>query len=337
VRSFCLILGLWVCGWLAFAARADSFQLTTGETVAGEILPSSGNEDGVQIKVGEGDYKKVPWGNFSQDDLKKLSSVPRLAQFVEPFIEISQQEKRQKTEVTIKPVPRLVRPQEQSFFGALFSSGLGLFIVLLVYAANVYAGYEVAIFRAQPVPMVCGLSAIPVLGFAVPIIYLCTPTKLPPRAAEAEVPMAEPGAEAAAAGAAAGAAAEATTAAVAVDPDNPMAAEGAAHPSGLKLAHSAEPAKGPLPPTTTYQRGQFTFNRRFIETKFPGFFGVVRRDADRDMVLVFKCARGEYVGQRISRIAANDLHLQVQKGQVTDEVMVPFIEIQEIRLKHKDA
>ena len=117
-----------------------------------------------------------------------------------------------------------------------------------------------------------------------------------------------------------------------------MQAEGAEHPSALRLAH-AEPdqARPAVPPTTTFQRGQFTFNRRFFETKFPGFFGVVRRDADRDMVLIIKAARGEYLGQRISRIAANDLHLQVQRGHVSEEVMIPFQEIQQIQLKHKDA
>ena len=56
---------------------------------------------------------------------------------------------------------------------------------------------------------------------------------------------------------------------------NPMHADGAAHPTTLKLAHE-DKAPGPaIPPTVTYQRGQFTFNRRFFETKFPGFFGVV--------------------------------------------------------------
>jgi hypothetical protein len=128
-----------------------------------------------------------------------------------------------------------------------------------------------------------------------------------------------------------------------------MQATGAEHPTGLKLA-SSEPAdavklghfeggedKAAPPPTTKYQRGQFTFNRRFFETKFPGFFGVVRRDADRDMVLVIKSSRGEYVGQRISRIAANDLHLQVQRGHASEEVMIPFVEVQEIRLRHKNA
>jgi len=84
-------------------------------------------------------------------------------------------------------------------------------------------------------------------------------------------------------------------------------------------------------------RGQFTFNRRFFETKFPGFFAVVRRDADKDMVLVIKAARGLFVGQRITRIAANDLHLQVTKGHASEEVMIPFVEMQEIRLQHKDV
>jgi hypothetical protein len=107
----------------------------------------------------------------------------------------------------------------------------------------------------------------------------------------------------------------------------------------LKLAHQeTEKDKKPsLPQTTTFQRGQFTFNRRFFETKFSGFFGVVRRDADKDMVLVIKAARGEYVGQRISRIAANDLHLQVQRGPASEEVMIPFQEMQQIQLRHKDS
>ena len=128
-----------------------------------------------------------------------------------------------------------------------------------------------------------------------------------------------------------------------------MQATGAEHPTGLRLAGTGpaddvQPAqfaggeqKPAIPATVTYQRGQFTFNRRFIETKFPGFFGVVRRDADQDMVLVIKSSRGEYIGQRISRIAANDLHLQVQRGHASEEVMIPFVEIKEIRLQHKDA
>src|SRR5262249_7345063 len=154
--------------------------------------------------------------------------------------------------------------------------------------------YEVSIFRAQPAALVCGVSAVaPLIG---PIIFLSMPTKIPP---------ATPGTEAAPLPEG-----EVVTA----DAVNPMQAEGGQHPGAFRLAHTEQPshAQSALPPTTTFHRGQFTFNRRFFETRFAGFFGVVRRDAEKDMVLVIKAARGEYVGQRISRIAANDLHLQIQ-------------------------
>ncbi len=329
VRRLCLIVALCL-GWLlAGAAFAETFQLANGETITGELLTGSENDIGVQIKVGEGKYERVPWANFSQEDLKKFSKVQKLEPLVEPFIEITQAEKIKKTEVNIKPPPRLERPAPRSLLGALCSSGLGLLVVVLLYAANVYAGYEISIFRARPTALVCGLSAVvPVIG---PIVFLCLPTVIAP-AEETWTP--------APAAAPQGAVADAV---------NPMQAAGAEHPTGLRLAGSApaneaqdgqSPAaeqKPAIPPTVTYQRGQFTFNRRFIETKFPGFFGVVRRDADKDMVLVVKCSRGQYVGQRISRIAANDLHLQVQRGHASEEVMIPFVEIQEIQLRHKDA
>jgi hypothetical protein len=329
VRRLCLIVAL-LLGWLlAGAAYAETFKLANGDTMTGELLTGSENDVGVQIKVGEGKYERVPWASFSQEDLKRFAKVQKLEPLVEPFIEITQEEKIKKTEVNIKQPPRLERPAPHSLVGALFSSGLGLFVVLLLYAANIYAAYEVSIFRARPTVIVCGVSALlPLIG---PIIFLCLPTQIGP-AEETWTP-----------------ASEAAPQGAVADAVNPMQAAGAEHPTGLRLAGSApsddakagQPEGGEqkpaIPPTVTYQRGQFTFNRRFIETKFPGFFGVVRRDADRDMVLVIKSSRGDYFGQRISRIAANDLHLQVQRGHASEEVMIPFVEIKEIRLQHKDA
>jgi len=232
------------------------------------------------------------------------------------------------TDPNLKQPERLERPTAHSVLGAMFSSGLGFFLLILIYAANVYAGYEVALFRARPPMIVAGLSAIPFLGFAAPIAFLAMPTRLD-RAAE----RVEPAQSAAAAGSA-----------EVVNPmkgdvdlaTNPMLNEAVAHPAGLHIAHE-EKKESSLPQTVSFQRGQFTFNRRFFETKFPNFFGVVRREADKDMVLVIKSARGHYVGDRISRIAQNDLHLQVHHGGLSEEVMIPFQEIQEIKLQHKDA
>jgi hypothetical protein len=327
VRRFCCLLAiLWAFGLLVGQIRADVFQLTTGKSITGELLAASATEAGVQIKVGEGEYEKVPWTSFSQEDLKKFAQNKKLDAFVEPFIEISQEEKIKNTEVKIKPPERLPRPTSQSLFGALSSSGPGLFIILLLYGANIFAGYEIAIFKGQSIGLVCGISAVlPVIG---PIIFLAKPMKLPPRQ-EAWTTAPEAGA----------------TAPDAVNPMqgevavNPMQGDVAAPAGGLKISHAepAEAGKPALPATTSYARGQFTFNRRFFETKFPGFFGVVRRDAEKDMLLVIKSARGEFPGQRITRIAANDLHLQVQRANASEEVMIPFQEIKEIHLRHKDA
>ncbi len=327
VRRLTLIL-LVVAGLvLVEYAQADAFRLNNGETLNGEVLPTSANDQGVQVKTGEGQYQRVPWANFSQEDLKNFSKSQKMEAFVEPFIEPDPQAKIKKTEVHIKEPPRLERPARQSLFGAIFSSGLGVFVMLVLYGANIYAAYEVAIFRARQPMLVCGLAAVPGLGLFATIAFLAMPTDVKPSERSAEPAVPEPTPQRAAGTAAAAAAAE--------DEVNPMLGQ-AAHPAGLKLA-ATEPAKSTLPETVTFKRGQFTFNRRFFETKFPGFFGVVRREADRDMVLVFKSNRGEYTAQRISRIAANDLHVQVQRGQASEEVMLPFQEIQEIRLKHKDA
>jgi hypothetical protein len=211
---------------------------------------------------------------------------------------------------------------------ALLASSVGIFILLVLYGATIYAAYEVAIFRAQPPGLVCGLAAIPFVGVLSPIVFLWMPTRIGQTATE----MREE--EAAAATAAEQVAAAAQSAA---DELNPMQGQ-AEHPAGLKLAAAeAGHDKAQLPEAVTYPRGQYTFNRRFIETKFPGFFSVVRREADRDMVLVVKTSRGEFVGQRISRIAASDMHLEVHRGAATEEVLIPFQEIQQIQLKHKDT
>ncbi len=328
MRRFRLIISCLAVLLAPLAGRAESFKLANGQEITGELLVTSANDQGVQIKVGEGSYERISWTSFTQDDLKRLAQQQRMQAFIEPFIEVTREQKIKMTDPNLKQPERLERPAGRSVIGAMFSSGLGIFLLVLIYAANIYAGYEVAFFRAQSPGMLAGLSAIPLLGFAVPIVFLCMPTRLD-KATRPEEP-AQP-----TAGAGSPAAPNPTPGSLSEE-TNPMLDESVAHPAGLHLAHE-EKKESSLPQAVTYQRGQFTFNRRFFETKFPGFFSVVRRDADKDMVLVIKSARGQYAGDRISRIAQNDLHLQVHHGGVTEEVMIPFQEVQEIKLQHKDA
>jgi hypothetical protein len=224
---------------------------------------------------------------------------------------------------------RLKQVPPQSLFGALFTSSVGIVMLLLIYAANIFAGYEIAAFRERPVGMGIGLAAVvPIIG---PIILLSMPRPPPPAPTEEEL--------------------AAAAAPVEAEPQR-FTVPGMAPQPAAEPVSAAEPQEqiqivaggfsGAPPPkdssqTQVFQRGQFMFNRRFFETKFPGFFGVVRRDADKDMLLVIKAHRGEYVAERISRISANELHVQIRTGHATEEVTIPFTEIQEIKFKHKDS
>lgn len=308
-----LCFGILVCSWLAGGALAGTYAVAGGQTVSGE--PASLNDVGVVFKQDDGSFsERVSWGKLSQDDLKKLAATSAKAKaLIEPYLEPTVEEKHaaEKAPIVIKTdYEKIDRPATGSLLKGLFSSGVGLFGLMLLYAANIYAGYEVSVFRARSPGLVCGVSAaLPVLG---PVIFLSMPTQIESKADLVQEPARE---------------------------KESYQVEGVlpeAEAAALDL-QAQEAAANALPATQHFPRGQFTFNRRFIETKFGGFFSVVRRDADKDMLLIFRAARGEHVAQRISRISADELYIQAVTGQASQEVMIPFLEIQEIILKHKDA
>ncbi len=313
-KTIFICLAALFCGWLASVTRAETFTLTNSQTVTGEL--SSPNAKGVIVQPeGGATADRILWEAFSQESLKAISAKsPKFAALVETFIEAPLEEEKaaaEKAAIVIRnDFEHLERPAPQPLLKALFSTGIGWVAFLLIYAANVYAGYEVSIFRARPPALVCGISAVaPFIG---PIIFLCMPTKVEDKTGIVQEPMREKDA-------------------YQVEGVLPEAEAAALH-----LAQ-AEANANALPATQHFARGQFTFNRRFFETKFPGFFTMVRREADKDLMLIFKSARGEYNATRITRVGPNELHLQVQKGHASEEVMMPFLDIQEVILKHKDA
>jgi hypothetical protein len=311
------ILGCWFCGLLA-AAAAETFPLADGTTVSGDIVSST--ENGIIFRTDGDKYSdRLPWIKFSQAGLQQLAQNPKIEPLVEPFIEVPPP-RPQKTDVKIGDVPRLERPASASLFGALFSSSVGLVVLLLIYAANLFAGYEIALFRAKPVALVMGVAAVlPILG---PIIFL---SMVPPRVKAA--PVAETPLE--------------TGAPAAASEPHRYAMPGSPPPGEIHIVASswqASPDAGPeRPQPQIFQRGMFMFNRRFFETKFSGFFNVVRTGADKEKVLLVKTLREQLVVERISRIAANDAHFEVVRGGVRQEIMVPFAEIQEIQVQPKEA
>ena len=316
-----IIFGFWLCGLLGIA-DAETYPLADGTSVSGDII--SANDDGIIFHTPDDKYTdRISWTKFSQDALKILDKNPKVASYVEPFIETPPTAHTQ-SEVQVRNVTRLELPPKGSVIGGLFSSSLGIIVILLIYGANIYAGFEIAVFRARPPAVVMGASAVlPIIG---PIIFLSMPTLIPPAEAEENVQAQAGAPPEAAAPAGAPGAQPATTEEVQVT----------AATTGWKTVATA-PAATSHPAPEIFQRGQFTFNRRFFETKFSGFFGMMRTGSNKDMIMLIKTAKGQYVAERITRISSNDAHFEVVSGAARQEVMVSFGEIQEMQLKHKDA
>jgi hypothetical protein len=311
-----------LCGWL-ISASADTYQLTDGTAISGDVI--SFNDDGITFHTTDDKYTgRIPWTKFSQDTLKNLSKNPKVASYAEPFIETPPPVPAQ-LKVTVHSVTRLRFPPQASVIGGLFTSSVGIILLLLIYGANIYAAYEVAVFRARPVAVVAGLAAI--LPIIAPIIFLSLPTLMPAGATQEDMQTDT------------GAPPEAVAPANVPQAQDapPGEAASAAPASGLHVTATGWQAAAALPETQTFQRGQFTFNRRFFETKFSNFFGMTRHGADKDMVMVVKTPKSQYNVERVSRISANEAHFEVVVGAGRQEIMVPFGEIQEIQLKHKNA
>ena len=309
-RFALIFISLCMGVWLSGRAGAETFQLNNGEVLNGD--PISFNPEGLVVKKADGSFaSRVAWTNFTEATLKQLLTLPKAKAFVEPYVESEEDLPARKVALEIKPKPvtRLDRPSGPFAWARVTETPVGLMILAILLAANLYAAYEVSLFRNYPSVLVCGVSlVVPVLA---PILFLCLPTRLRPDArltAQMETQ-------------------EQVAAERAAGPEFHVAAE----PVPERAAVSA------LPPTLTFQRGQTTFNRRFFETKLSGFLRVVPTEAEKDMLIHIKCVRGEYTGTRITRIMPNEVYLQVTKNNASTDVIIPFAEISLLEIRHKDA
>ena len=328
-------------GWIlicvvAFAAvslTAGTYKLTDGTQILGD--PISMTEEGVQFKQSDDSVlPRVAWEKLTPDALKELyagTKSPNDRRLLQPLIDDIPVEAVKLKELPINPITPPERPTHNLGLFAMFSSSVGLVIVLILYGATIFAAYEVALYRRRPVATVCGLAAIPFVGVFSPIAFIMMPGKeLPledadgPSAPTAEIKL--PGTEPLA------------------PPEAPRRTPSGAprvpiHMPGAEavVEQAAVPEAAPLPAPIVFARGDYSFNRRFFETKFPGFFRAIRAEAEKDLVLFFKTSRGEFVGRRITNITPNELYLQVFNKDVTADEMIPFMEVMEVQIRHKDA
>lgn len=321
---------IWLAGSVA-ALALEEFKLKDGTVIKADSY--SMNAQGMTFRLSDPPPGKsaftsrYPWPEFSQETLRALrDSDPKAAPYVRILVlptaeELQAQMEAQlampsadpkRVEIVIGERPSPGRPHAGAGLIGSFFSGAGLVLLLIFYAGNVYASYEIGLFRYYPGWMVAGISAV--APFLTPIVFLCMPRKrLVPLEEDLEEEVDEE-AEAEQA------AMEAALAAAAV-PQEPVV-----------------PEAPPIPPTKVYKRGEFNINRRFIETKFAGFFRAIPSDDERDLNLIIKSARGEFFGRRILKITNTELTFQVPKseGATVDEV-IPLNDILEVHVRHKAA
>lgn len=326
-KTLLIAFTLWF-GGLISAVWADTFTLSDGTTVSGDIVKFDDNS----MMLREGDtYTNVQWTLFSQDSLRQLAQDPKKAQLVEPFIAPEVTARPPKPQLQLQGAEKLDVPAKTSVIGGLFTSSVGLFLLLMIYVANLYAAYEIALCRARPVGAAVGSAVVlPLIG---PIIFLLLPRPdigVPEAASEGEaVPEPSPASPPAAAPApstAVPAASAASTSSSPMETGNPAEEIQVSAAPWAPAAGSKAAAK---PETIVFPRGKFTFNKRFIETKFPTFI----KGTSADSVMVVATTKDKFVAQRIGQAGANEMQLVCANG----EFMVSYGEIQEIQIKPKDA
>lgn len=315
-----LLLGL-SFGQLAGTAWAGKYKLKDGTVLSGEPVESTFSNKGLILKQDAGDKpysRRIAWEEFTQEALLELRKIPKAERFVQYFVEPPPEvleaemqrevEKVKKPPIVLKASSSPGRPYAGTGKVAAFFSGGGLILLLLMYAANLYAAYEISRYRNWPIAVVCGASAV--VPFFAPLVFVSLPTRVIREREEEE---------------------EETEEAVdeAFDPLAELV------PEQVEVVPVEQPK--PIPPTQSFKRGEFNLNRRFIETKFAGFFRIIPSEAEKDLNLVLKTARGEFVGKRVLRITNEELCLQIPSGAGTVDEVVPLNDIFEIQIRHKDA
>lgn len=328
------------------------FTMKDGTVVKGE--PVAPNDKGVIIKSESGTLgTRIDWSKFTQEALKEFAKNPRVAKVIENLLDspsggegdkednVAIPDKPKKAVPVVRDYPKPDRNAPQFGFMSGFSTAVGVVMLLILYGANIYAGHEIAIFRRRPKALVCGIAAgVPVVG---PLLFLCLPTipEAPINQMIVEAPPAAPAApEPKAHGAPKKGGLSLRSAAAAPAAPAAHGAEAEAAPEGEAAPEAEAPPPPPAAPAVklpTYKRGEFTINRRFVETKLSSFLKVVPSEAEKGLVCVMKTARGEFIGRRITKITPADITLAIGDENAYYDQLITYNDILEIEVRHRDA
>ena len=318
VKAYVGVLLLLVFGLASPSVRAEVFTLENGTTLEGTMATL--DEDGFIVRLDIGEFStRTELVYLSQETLRRLAEDPKYSELVTPFIDLPEEEMKP-PEINVRQPERLERIEEPGSFLSSIGTPIGILFLIAFYAGNLLAAFEVAIYRARPPALVCGLSVI--LPVVTPIIFLSLP------AAEGSYADHEQDEEEMVEASDAGA----------PPPPPPTATAGAPGVPAMgqaKLGLQKSAAGAAAAEAKTFTRSDTDFNRHFFETTFSEFFRVVPSASIKDMVLEFKSAKKELIAKRVSRISGNEIHIQLVDGK--KEESLTFGEILQVKLRHKDT
>ncbi len=307
---------LLLCGWMGSALFAAEYKLIDGTALSGELITA--DKDAFVLKLDGGGYStRTDWGKLSDESLLAMSRIPKAAKFVEPYVTLPSPEdvRRERPALSITEPQRVPKPRTEKAapgrpdrntarpLTAILTPG-GLFFLGAMYLANIFFGFEVARFKWRPPVLVCGVAAVaPIIG---PLIFLSMPKWTPPEEVSATAE-----------------ALEATSLTVA-DSGPSLVQQMGLRTGGSNAAPSEEYPR-------VFRKGEFTFNRRFIETQFSMFLPAAAPDESAGLVIDVTSNSGHVVANRINRLNASEAILQVVGG---DEAPVEYSAIQEITIRH---
>lgn len=329
MRALKLLSWLMVClefsTWGLQATLEGTFQKVDGTEIVGATI--NYKAEGVTFRYTEGPNaghftSRIPWEDFTIETLKFFLTDPETRGIYQvrmalPASEIDASvvealERPKPPPVIISGDSRPGRPYAGIPMRSAMLGGGGLMLSLVLLLANLYAAYEIALFRRMPAVALCGASIfLPVIA---PVVALCCPTMARrPRVVDTPVDDVE------------------------LESDSVEIVEEFELADAV-VVETASQAPVALPATQVFGRGQFNLNRRFIETKFAGFFRAVPGENERDMELVFVTGAFAVATRRILKATQSEIVIEAatEEGGMM-EYAINLGEIEEVRLKHQDA
>ena len=327
MRKITAALALGIIVAFSAVAAPITLKMADGSSLSGDV--NTYTDRGLVIKGADGNFQTVSWGKISLQSLVELRDKARNArdrEQVEPFLPFGDTGATEVKRIMLTDLEHPSRPAGATGLLGMFGSGLGLFLLVIVYGASLYAAYEIAVYRRLAMGTAMGGAAI--LPVIAPVVLFFAPASMFAAKRTEEF---DEGEELSGLSLdLKGTRLEAQQDQIQHSETNQRRRGNTGHTS--KSDKKAPPASVPTI-LSVFERGKVVFNRRFFETKLGPFLKTVPGPEATGKQLVFETHRGVFIGTKVSTIEQTYLELFVDAGNASAVERIPFIEVQSVRIE----